>query len=184
MPGTTPRGYPYPLYTEANNFPTQDQNLANAIDSDVQTNLVTAVNSALNQPACRAADSGGTQTLTTGVVATVTFPFEVFDNANIFNPGVSTTNFTIPTTGFWMVMAYVTFNNNSNGGGRHVDMRVGGAIFCSKTLAGVSGDFTQVSFTHLKEFTAGNVVTFTALQNSGANDDISSRAVSLVRVSG
>lgn len=184
MPGTTPRGYPYPLYSEANNFPSQLQSLATAVDTDVQNNLVTAVNSGLNQPAVRASGSV-TQVITSGTENTITFGTEIYDNAAMFNPGVSTTNFNITVTGFYMVMVHVTFDNNAAAGGRMVSIKVGGTTTTAKALAGVTFDSSQVTFAELINLTAGNVVTFTAVQNSGANVNLNvARSASLNRISG
>lgn len=187
MPGTTPRGYPYPLYSEANDFPTQLGDLATAIDTDVQTNLVTAVNAGLNQPCVRAADSGGApQSIPTGVLTAVNFPFEVFDNAGMFNPGVSQTDFTIQVSGVYLVMAYITFPAAA---GSATDACIVGTYRNGIRIAergqdSPNTDDVQVAFTILSEYTAGQVVTFGVLHNATAARNITSRAASLARISG
>ena len=53
MPGLTPnRAYPFPLLSETQNFPTDIQNLATAIDADVEA-LDNAIQAAYNRDSVR-----------------------------------------------------------------------------------------------------------------------------------
>lgn len=181
MPGTTPRGYPYPLYSEANNFPSQLQSLANAVDTDIQANLVTAVNNGLNQPSV-ACSSTVAQSVANNTDVTMTFNVEEYDNANWFNSGVSTTNFTAPATGFYMLSCSLVYASNATGG-RTVIVKVGGVTQYAKTFPGNSIDITQIPTTNLLPLTAGNVVTVAARQNSGVAINVTDKRISINRIS-
>lgn len=180
MPGTTPRGYPYPLYSEANDAPAQIQDLAEAIDTDVQTNLVDNVDDGLNQPSVRVV-SNTVQAAPTATDVILTYNIETYDNAGWFNAGVSTTDFTVPATGMYLVSTSVVFASNGTGG-RMLSVWVNGAFLYGKTIAGVSYDITQMPMTNLVPLTAGDVVTIRARQNSGVSVNITDKRASFNRV--
>lgn len=116
MPGTTPnRSYPFPLLSETQNFPTDIQNLANAIDADVEA-LDNAIQAAYNRDSVRVVGPvGGTQAIPTGGAgATVTYSTEEYDNAGMANLGVSNDRITFQQSGFYLVTAHVTFAAGPN----------------------------------------------------------------------
>ncbi|KUJ65436.1 hypothetical protein [Streptosporangium amethystogenes] len=108
MPGTTPRGYEYPLYGDTQNVPTQVQALAEDIDADVQS-LYTANTTARNAPTASISSTGILAT-PSGALTTMTFTDELYDNAGMVNLGVNNTIITIPQTGLYLVSGTVTFN--------------------------------------------------------------------------
>lgn len=181
MPGTTPRGYPFPLYTESANFPTQMQSLALAVDTDVQNNLVTAVNNGLNQPSVLASSSV-VQSIANLTDVNLNFTVESYDNANWFNSGVSQTNFTAPSTGFYMMRLSVSYASNATGA-RTAIVKINGNFIWGKTLTGVSYDITQVMTVHMHQLTAGDIVTFVARQNSGVALNCTNRIASINKIS-
>lgn len=107
MPGTTPRGYEYPLYGDTQNFPAQIQALAEDIDVDVQ-GLYDAADAARNAPT--ASVSNLTQSVPSGALTTITFTDELYDNANMVNLGIDPTIISIPETGLYLVSGTAVFN--------------------------------------------------------------------------
>jgi len=190
VPGTTPRGYPYPLYTETADFPDNLQDLAVAVDSDVQANLVTAVNNGLNQPSVRA-HSQVVQAVAVNTDVTMTFNVEDYDNANWFNSGVSQTNFTAPSTGFYLISSTLVYAADVGSlpeitsGGRGVIIKVNGVFVWNKTVGGVDYDITQNSTANLFSLTAGDIVTVVARHNSSnsASLNVTDKRISINRMS-
>jgi hypothetical protein len=116
MPGATPnRGYPFPLYTDPQDFPQNIEDLANAIDADVQA-LDDAIQAAYNRDSVMVSGPvGGTQAIPTGAAgATVTYSTEEYDNAGMANLGVTNDRITYQQAGFYLVTAHVTFAAGPN----------------------------------------------------------------------
>lgn len=117
MPGSTPnRSYPYPLYGETQDFPTDMQALALAVDTDVANNLADPIALALDQPSVRVHRSIS-QAVVQNVNVTLTYNTEVYDNDNMANLGVSNTTVTVNTPGFYLVSGSVTIAPSGAAGG-------------------------------------------------------------------
>lgn len=111
MPGTTPnRGYPFPLYTDPQNFPSDIEDLALAVDADVEA-LDNAIAAGYNRDTVRVSGPvGGTQAIPTGAGgARVTYSTEVYDNAGMANLGVTNDRITFSQVGLYLVTAHVRF---------------------------------------------------------------------------
>lgn len=107
---TTPlRNYPYPQYTDAANFPAQQQAFALAVDSDINTSLQQPITAALDAPSARASRPVGTQAIANATTVTLSYTVEDYDNAGFVNLGTSTTNFTINTAGVYLLTGSVNF---------------------------------------------------------------------------
>lgn len=116
MPANTPnRGYPYPLYTDPNDFPSDIQDLAVAVDADVEA-LDNAIQAGYNRDSVRVTGPvGGTQAIPTGAAgATVTYSTEEYDNAGMADLGVTNDRITYQQAGFYLVTAHVRFAPGPN----------------------------------------------------------------------
>lgn len=88
MPGTTPRGYPFPDYLDPQDFPDAIEDLALAVDLDVEM-IDTAITEALDEPSVSLVSNvnmaipGSTPTILTWLTST-------YDNDGMWNPGTPT----------------------------------------------------------------------------------------------
>ncbi len=183
MPGlTSPQNFPYPLYTEANNAPTQIQALADAID-DALVASQALIASIVARKAVRAS-SVTNQSIPNNAVTLGTFTTEDFDNDNMFNVGVSTTNVTVNTAGLYLVTGTATWAPNATGV-RQAALLKGGTAFATIrtfTAGGVLSSGTSV--TQVINASVGNVLTFQVFQTSGGALNCTSKVFSASRVSG
>lgn len=117
MPGLTPnRSYPYPLYSETQDFPTDMQALAVAVDNDVKNNLEDPIALALDAPSVRVHRSGS-QAIVQNVNVTMTYNVEVYDNDGMADLFVSNTTVTVNTPGIYLVSGSVVVQPSGAGGG-------------------------------------------------------------------
>lgn len=186
MPGTTPRGYPYPLYTEAADFPAQLQSLATAVDTDVQS-VYTRLAAANLQPACSVETLNVNQSVANNTDVLATFATELYDNANMVNLGVSNTNINIVSTGIYLVTASVTFLANATGSRNIHVVSSGAAGTVARHNLFPDGGGTQtavVSLATLFAATSGTTVTLVQRQNSGGALNSAVRRLAVARVGG
>lgn len=184
MPGTTPRGYPFPLYTEANNFPTQLGAFATAVDTDVQTNLVTAVNTGLNAPACRVSSTVSQSVPNTGVDTIMTFVTEEYDNASFFTVGTSNTNIVIPSTGLYMVSCSIIYTVTAGASSaREILVKINGSFSFGKTIVAPTYDNVQIPTTMLISCNAADIVTLWARHRyTGGAINVTDKRLSINRI--
>lgn len=187
MPENTPnRGYTYPLYTDVANFPVQMQDFATDVDTDVEA-LENAINAGLNRPTVRASNGGVGQSITQNVDTAALFSVEDFDNAGLFNPGVSQSNFTVSATGLWLMSFRVSWADNNTGTGREC------RVFNSTTTTtyGAQGDypgnetadlFVASAFSSLLFATAGDVLQIILRHNATAAVNTTTRQASLTMI--
>lgn len=99
MPATTPnRSYPYPVPTDPVDVPGDIQRLAEAVNDDVQANLVPVVG-----PRVMAKMRGSTpQTFPAGPIARVLFDITRIDTDNMTDPVNQPGIFTVNTDGFYV----------------------------------------------------------------------------------
>lgn len=106
---TTPRGYPYPEYTDPMSPRTQIQALATAVDADMAT-LYGRVDAGKHQPTCYLRSPFSTnQALAANTDVTATFTTEVADTDNMANIGTSNTTINITQTGIYLVSGDMTY---------------------------------------------------------------------------
>lgn len=115
MPNTPLRNYPYPDYTDTQNFPADLQALALAVDADVDT-LYDEIDAALDYPSVRVHRTIA-QAVAQNVNVTMTYNVEVYDNDNMFNGGVSTTNIIVNTPGVYLIAGSANLAPSGAGGG-------------------------------------------------------------------
>lgn len=116
MPGSTPnRSYPYPLYGEAQDFPTQMQSMALAIDSDVTNNLVLPTTNSLDEPSIRVHRTV-VQAIAPNVNVTLQYNTIVYQ-LDIGAPGGPSGQVTINQPGYYLVAGSVVLSPTGNAGG-------------------------------------------------------------------
>lgn len=111
MPANTSRGYTYPLYADAQNFPAQIQDLAQDIDADVQA-VYNQIQLSYEQPTAKITGTG--QVIPSNVSTTCTFSTEVYDNNGMVDLGVSNTRIQIQTPGVYMLTGFIRILGNGN----------------------------------------------------------------------
>jgi hypothetical protein len=184
MPEFTSRGYPYPVYTDPSDFPSQIQDLAEAIDADVD-GLYDRLSAGLNMPTCIVRAAGVNQAVANNTDVTCTYAEEVYDNAGMFNLGTSTTTITFPQSGIWVATNRVTFLSNGNLGGRQVSLSTTGAlgIVGRKSMLGDTALSSAVHQTVIFYAEAGSTMTAIMRQNSGLSLNSSTRHLAVSKVS-
>lgn len=184
MPATTPRGYPYPLYTDLNNFPAQLQSLATAVDTDIDS-LYDRLAAGNAQPSAIVESVGINQSVANNTDVTATFATEVYDNAAMVDLGVSNTNINIVSTGIYLAVARVTFLANATGS-RQLSIVSSGAlgVIARRTNFTDSSGGVSVVQAMTASFSAvsGTTVTLVQRQNSGAALNSSIRMLAVSRV--
>jgi hypothetical protein len=107
MPAFTPRGFEYPCYSDANDFPAQIQALATDIDGNVQA-FVNNLDDARNDPPGARITGNGSQALTAGSPAFGNFDTEDYDNAGMYTSPAN--SLTVQYEGLYFVTARITFS--------------------------------------------------------------------------
>lgn len=110
MPDTTPRGYPYPCYTDNTDFPDDLGDLATAVDTDVAA-VLTALTTARNRPAGHFTTAS--QSIPNSAETAITFTGEVLDTGAYGT--VPTASLTAPATGLYVVEFEGQFNSGDTG---------------------------------------------------------------------
>lgn len=183
MPGlTSPQNYPYPLYTEANNFPAQFQAFADAVDDSIvaaQTTIAAAL--ARKQASASAVVN---QSIPNAVLTTLTYTTEDSDTDNMINLGVSNTLVTVQTAGHYLVIGEVEYASNATG---ERSLRVswsGGPGGLNKTVGAVNGAVTRLIIAEHINATVGQTFVLNTLQNSGGALNSTFRRIQAIRISG
>lgn len=185
MPANTPRGYTYPLYGDAVNFPAQIQDFAQDVDLDVQA-LVTAQTAALAAPSARVSATANQSIPTGGGGTFVTFATEEYDNAAMANLGVNNDRITFTSTGLYLIHAEINFASNGNAvvNGRAMTLftNLGNEIAWHSGRGAQSMD-TELSLTFPYNCTvAGDFTRVRVFQDSGAALNINARSFSATKV--
>lgn len=172
MTENTSRGYTYPVFTDANSFPAQIQDLATDIDADVQT-VFNRIVSGYNFAACSVQASGVNQSVANNTDVTATYDTELYDNAAMANLGVSNTTINITATGLYLVIGRATFTNSAAGAtGREIRLVSSGTpgTFARKSIDGNEGlpNTTTVHLCNLVHLASGTTLTMVQRQNTGA----------------
>lgn len=144
-----------------------------ATSGNLQT-LTDAINFLKDPPRCHAYKSAAVQTLTTAVVAGVTFDLEEVDTDTIHSIVTNTSRFTIVTAGRYRFFGQVTFASNATGT-RAVGLYKNGtgtAPIAATRLAPANGA------THIQQVAdeillgVGDYIELGAIQTSGGNLDV------------
>lgn len=186
---TPNRGYPYPEYTEANSFPAQDQALATAIDTDLNTNLRDPIVQAFDEPSARASRPTGSQAVATGVDVTLSYTTENYDNNSMINLAGSATNVVIQTPGVYLLTgsANVQPDGTATGAAALILASSGGVV---PNPAGTSRNLdndkdTSLTVTTLHRVaTVPETITQLVRHNHGASLNISIAQLTATRISG
>jgi hypothetical protein len=183
MPATTPRGYEYPLYGDTQNTPAQIQALAEDIDADVQ-GLYNAENAARTAPT--ALISQLTDSIPNGVMTTITFDDELYDNAGMVNLGADATAISITSAGLYLVSGVVhqptAFGTTTNAIAMFL-RSVGGLVPDIATVTKTLGSpVTDLSMVVLTRCAVGEKLTMAVQQNSGGAIDVSLCRLSATKV--
>lgn len=186
MPENTSRGYTYPVHTDLNSFPAQIQDLATDIDTDMTT-LATRITNGYNMPACSVQSSGINQAIANNTDVTATYATELYDNAGMFDAGVSTTNINIVSTGLYVAIGRATFDANAAGAtGRSIRLVSSGAlgVLARKSIRGNEGlaATTTVHIVSLFHAVSGTTVTMIQRQNTGVTINTSFRQLQVAKL--
>lgn len=191
MPGTTPRGYPYPLYSDPMD-PAQDlQDLATAVDTDMDA-LWDRLIAGYNQPGVYLRGTGN-QAVANNTDVTATYTAEVYDNGNMANLAVSTTNVNIVQTGIHIAMGRVSWaaNGAALAGARQISLVSSGAlgVLARRSVNADTGVIAPAGTTAtaiVMSFYAvsGTTVTMVQRQNSGAVIQSATRSLAVARIGG
>lgn len=189
MPQNTARGYSYPLYTDAHDFPTQLQDLATDIDTDVAAQLALQTNM-LDQPSARVSASAP-QALAASTDVTLTWAVEEYDNAGLFVIG-SPTLFTVNELGLYWIHAYADFSSNADSTTAGCSLRIVSSAFGNRAAHGPRRGINstpdslscQVNVSTLHEITVvGETITVVARQSLPGASQVTNRAFSITKIS-
>lgn len=182
---TTPRGYDYPDYGDAANFPAQQQAFATDVDTDVQAIVDDQDDALTNSPTARVSASAN-QSIAISTDTYATFATEDFDNAAMGNLGVNNDRLTFTATGIYLIEAEVNFvqNGNATTNGRQVVIvtNLGNEIAWNSRRGAQSLD-SEVSLR--MPYRVGALPDFVRVRvrhNSGAAVNISARSLTATKV--
>lgn len=122
------------------------------------------------------------QSITSGGAGTlISFDAQEFDNASMFTP--TSTNVTVQADGVYLCTCYVEWAANATGY-RACDIYINGTVASGLTISlGTATPTTRMTSTNQFLLTAGDVVTFNVVQNSGVSLNITARAA-VTRITG
>lgn len=189
MPQNTPRGYSYPLYTDAHDFPAAIQDLAQDIDADVAAQLALQTNH-LNQPSARVSASAA-QAIATNTDVILTWATEEYDNAGLFVIG-SPTIMTFSELGIYWIEAWADFSANADSTTSGCQLRIVSSAFGTRAVHGPRRgiDATpdsiscQVNVSTLHEITAvGETIHIVGRHNLPTGSQVTNRAFTATKIS-
>lgn len=185
MPANTPRGYTYPLYPDTQDFPAQIQDLAQDIDTDIQT-IANLGPLALDRVTARAQDAGP-NAIVPNTTTAVAFGIQAFDYGAIYNPGTPTL-MTFPESGIYQVSLSIEFlaNGNATVGARAIFLTSSGAltpVVARESRAGNQNRNTSLDVSTLyMAVAAGETISSFVRHNSAANVSIADRWMSVTKI--
>lgn len=182
MPANTPRGYPYPLYSDPADFPAQSLAFATAVDTDVQAQ-VTSINDALFSPSA-AVSATANQAIASATSTNATFATEDYDNAAMGNLGVNNDRLTITEAGLYLVSASVLFaSNGSAAGGRR--MAIVASVFgnvARDSRIGSAAEIIELAATALVSMSVGGILQLNVEQTTAISANIQNRSLTATKV--
>lgn len=181
MPANTPRGYPYPLYTDPADFPAQSQAFATAVDTDVQAQVASTAD-ALYSPSAWVSASAN-QAIGSATATLLTFATEDYDNAAMANLGVNNERLTITETGFYLVSAWVLFAASGASGGRRMVLTSSatGDIAWDSRI-GSTTEIVEISITSGVYATAGTFIRVVVEQTTLGSVNAQNRGLTATKV--
>lgn len=185
MPANTPRGYPYPLYSDPANLQANLQAFATAVDTDVAAQVARET-AALNAPSARVSATAN-QAIAANTNVFATFAVEEYDNAAMANLGVNNDRLTFTSTGLYLITAEVNWapNGNATVGGREMQLigNLNSANDARDSLRGhITFDTEQCLEMPYLVTNVGDFVRVQLRQSSGAACNVSARSFSATRV--
>lgn len=189
MPQNTPRGYTYPLFTDAQNFPAQMQDFATDVDTDVQAQLTLQTNY-LDQPSARVSASAS-QTIASNTDVTLTWAVEEYDNAGLFTL-VAPTIFTVNELGIYWITTHGFWNSNADSTTSGASMRIVSSVTGTRARHGIRRGIdstpdtiqTPIGLMVLHEVaTVGETISVVARHNLPVSTSISSRTFTITKIS-
>lgn len=189
MTANTPRGYTYPLYTDPRDFPTQMQDLATDIDTDVAAQLALEVNH-LDEPSARVSASAALA-IASNADVTLTWAVEEYDNAGLFVIG-SPTLFTVNELGLYWIHAWAEFSSNADSTTSACQLRIVSSAFGTRAVhsprRGVDATpdsiACRVHVSTLHEITVvGETITIVGRHNLPVPSQVTTRAFSITKIS-
>ena len=122
-------------------------------------------------PFARADRDSGTQTISSSITTTATFPKEVFDNAGMFDPA-NPDHMTAARTGTYAIEANVRWDSNDTGArlARIEVSPVGGVVANQTVPAGAyGGENARQNVSAIVRLNSGDTVKLMVFQNSGTD---------------
>lgn len=184
MAGTTSRGYPFATYGDLIDFPTQIQDLAEAVDTDMEA-LWDRLVAGNNQAACRVRAAGVNQSVANNTDVAASFAEELYDNAAMVDLGTSATTINITQTGTYIAVGRVSFAAGTTGTGRQISIVSSGTLgtVARKSLGDntLSGSVVPVNLTTLFWAASGTTLQLIMRQNSGAALNTTTRTMMVAK---
>jgi hypothetical protein len=184
MPQNTSRGYTYPTYGDAGNFPAQIQDLATDIDTDMDS-LFDRLVSGYNMAAARVRSTGINQAVATATDVNATYTEEIYDNTGMVNLGTSNTTLTFTQTGLYIASARVSFAGNGGGpGARQIRIVTNGSLgtVARKSMLGDAVQSTILATSCLFFASAGNTILLTMRHDAGVTIQSTTRTLMVARM--
>jgi hypothetical protein len=186
VPANTPRGYPYPLYPDAQDFPQAIQDLAVAVDLDVEA-IDTAITESLDQPSIQLV-SNVNQSIVGSTPTILTWLTPAYDNDAMWNAGTPTL-ITFNTTGVYLLTARmeVAVSGTATEVGTYSELVTSGAMGPVPTAQSLR--MQQVSPTRPCLFvpyyvgTAGETLSVRFTHDHTTNKTVGFRSLTAVRIS-
>lgn len=183
MAGTTSRGYPFPTFGDVADFPTQIQDLAEAIDTDMEA-LWDRLTAGYNKAYCRVRSSGINQSVANNTDVAATFAEELNDNAGMVDLGTSNNTINITETGTYLAVGRATFAPGGVVTGRQISIVSSGSLGTvgRKSLLDETGADCPVNLTVLFWAASGTTLQLIQRQNSGAAVNTTTRTLMVARL--
>lgn len=188
MPANTPRGYTYPLYTDAIDFPAQMQDLATDVDTDMQA-LLNLIAVAKNRPSARMTATAN-QAIVQNTDTTVTFATEAYDNFNMIDIPTNNTRIQLQQAGIYMLTGRVSFTAPMAAGAYVTMLRMNsdGGVIANPGIMSISGDDDRptemtIEQLHIVTTTIPDNITLTVRHSYTAPLNIAARSLCATKVS-
>lgn len=187
---TTPRGFPYPEYTDPMSPRTQIQALATAVDNDVAS-LYSRANAGKHQPTCYLnAPFSTLQSVAPNANVLATYTTEVVDTDNMANLGTSNTTINITQTGIYLVSGSISIGSPGSPNNAPIGMWIenngtGGLGLIARAfgLATVTVNTCGLVAHQVLLLVAGSTIQMVMRQTSSVTYQSSSRHLSVTRQS-
>jgi hypothetical protein len=185
MPANTPRGYTYPLYGDTQDFPTQIQDFATDVDTDVQS-LVDQVAGALDRVSCSLSSATGI-VVPNATTTLMTWSTVQYDNDSM---AALPNSIVLNDSGIYLLMARVTFDATATAGDTSAQAWftssagfITNPAFTGITDLGTAGKGVTLHALHYTDGTAPDTIQVFVRHNDAAGVNLSARAFVAVKMS-